>query len=188
MNMAHTELGPRGAKFNLSSTYFLELALASCAFTLSRNCSSRSAKPSAGHGVCCGEIHRLGRKNMRGTGTAHDATKTELVKEISALKTQLKRLSAAAEAEANSGVSRTLSAIETKSREAMNSAIEAAQEYIDEYADSASDAAAALSKKSAQLGDAATDSLVEVIQARPLSTLFGVIGLGFVAGYLCRRN
>jgi histone H3/H4 len=125
---------------------------------------------------------------MRGNGTAQYATNKDLVKEIAALKGQLKKLSAAMEAEAKDGVSGALSDIETKSREAIDSAIEAAQEFIDGYADSASEAASALAKKTVQLRDAATDSLVETVQARPLSTLAAVIGIGFVAGYLCRRN
>ena len=125
---------------------------------------------------------------MSGNGTAHHATNQDLVKEIAALKSQLKKLSAAMEAEAGDGISRTLGTIETKSREAIDKAIEAAQEFIDGYADSASDTASALAKKTGQLRDAATESLVETVQARPLGTLAAIIGIGFVAGYLCRRN
>jgi hypothetical protein len=125
---------------------------------------------------------------MRGNGTTQHATNKDLVKEIAALKSQLKKLSAAMETEAKDGVSGALGTIEAKSREAIDKAIDAAQEFIDGYADSASDAASALAKKTGQLRDAATESLVETVQARPLSTLAAVIGIGFVAGYLCRRN
>ncbi len=125
---------------------------------------------------------------MRGNGITGHATNKDLVKEIAALKTQLKKLSSAMEAEATDGVSRTLGTIETRSREAIDKAIDAAQQFIDGYADNASDAVSALAKKSKQLRDTATDSLVETVQARPLSTLAAVIGIGFVAGYLCRRN
>ena len=121
---------------------------------------------------------------MRANGTAHHATNKDLVKEIAALKSQLKKLSNAMEAEANDGVSRTLGTIETKSREAIDKAIEVAQEFIDSYADSASE----LTKKGERLRDAAAESLVETVQARPLGTLAAVAGIGFVAGYLCRRN
>jgi acyl-CoA reductase-like NAD-dependent aldehyde dehydrogenase len=100
---------------------------------------------------------------------------------------QLKKLSSALEAEANDGVSRAMGAIEGKSKEAIDDAIQAAQDFIDEYADSARDAAAALGRKSAQMRDAATDSLVEAVKTRPLGTLAALLGLGFLAGYLCRR-
>jgi ElaB/YqjD/DUF883 family membrane-anchored ribosome-binding protein len=112
---------------------------------------------------------------MRANGTSQHSHK-DLVKEINALKMQLKKLSSALEAEANDGVSRAMGAIEGKSKEA-----------IDEYADSARDAAAALGRKSAQMRDAATDSLVEAVKTRPLGTLAALLGLGFLAGYLCRR-
>jgi len=111
----------------------------------------------------------------------------DLVNEINALKAQLKKLSRALEAEAKEGVSSTLSAVETRSKQAIDNAIESAQEFIDQYADTASDAAARLTKKTAQMRDAASDSLVEAVEARPFGTLAAVLGLGFLAGYLCRR-
>ncbi len=124
---------------------------------------------------------------MRANGTSQQSHK-DLVKEINALKMQLKKLSSALEVEANDGVSRAMGAIEAKSKEAIDDAITAAQEFIDEYADTARDAAAALGKKSVQMRDAATDSLVEMAEARPLATLAALLGLGFLAGYLCRRT
>ncbi len=124
---------------------------------------------------------------MRANGlTAHHPNK-ELVKEINALKAQLKKLSTTMEAEANDGVSRALGAIESKSKQAIDDAIEAAQNFIDEHAAAARDTVDALAKKSAQIRDAATDSLVETVQARPFGTLAAIIGIGFLAGFLCRR-
>ncbi|MCX7360314.1 MAG: hypothetical protein NTV97_00230 [Alphaproteobacteria bacterium] len=123
---------------------------------------------------------------MRANGTATMGHK-DLVKEIGALKAQLKKLSSAMEAEATDGVGRALTAMETKSKEAIDGAIEAAQGFIDNYADGARDAAAALSKKTAEIRDSATDSIVESMKERPLGTLAAIVGLGFVAGYLCRR-
>src|SRR5690349_4562358 len=122
---------------------------------------------------------------MRANGTSQHK---DLVKEINALKVQLKKLSSALEDEANEGVSRTLGAIETRSKQAIDSAIEAAQDFIDEYADSAAEVAGRLTKKTAQMRDAASDSLVEAVEARPFGTLAAVLGLGFLAGYLCRRH
>jgi len=63
---------------------------------------------------------------MRTNGTSQHSHR-DLVKEINALKAQLKKLSAALEAEANDGVSRAVGAIETRSKQAIDSAIEAAE-------------------------------------------------------------
>jgi len=123
---------------------------------------------------------------MRSNGTSQHAHK-DLVKEINALKVQLKKLSSALEAEANDGVTRAVGAIEARSKQAIDHAIEAAEDFIDEYADTAADVAARLTKKTAQVRDAATDSLVEAVETRPLATLAALLGLGFIAGYLCRR-
>ena len=122
---------------------------------------------------------------MRANGTTQHK---DLVKEINALKVQLKNLSAALEDEAHEGVNRAVGAIEARSKQAIDHAIETAQEFIDDYADSAADAAARITKKTAQMRDAASDSLVEAVEARPFGTLAAVLGLGFLAGYLCRRH
>jgi len=124
---------------------------------------------------------------MRANGTAALPSR-ELVKEINALKAQLKKLSAAMEADATEGVSRAVGAVESKSKEAIDDAIETAQNFIDEYAENAKEYAAALGKKSEQLRDTAASSLVESVQARPFGTLAAVIGIGFLAGFLCRRG
>jgi ABC-type transporter Mla subunit MlaD len=121
---------------------------------------------------------------MRANGTSQHK---DLVKEINALKVQLKKLSAALETETNDGVNRAMGAIEAKSKEAIDDAIAAAQDFIDDYADTVRGAAAALGKKSERIREAATDSLVEAVETRPLATLAALLGLGFLAGYLCRR-
>lgn len=125
---------------------------------------------------------------MRANGLTHGLPSKDLVKEINALKAQLKRLSAAMEHDATDGVNRAIGAIEGKSKEAIDGAIEAAQSFIDDYTEQAKDAADTLAKKSMQMRDSAADSLVETVQARPFGTLAAVIGIGFLAGYLCRRN
>ena len=125
---------------------------------------------------------------MRANGISRHHNNKDLVKEITALKAQLRKLSSAIESEANSGVSRTLGAIETKSKEAIDSAIETAQEFIDEYADSAREAASALADKGHELQEQAVESLADAVRNRPIGTLAAVIGIGFLAGYLCRRN
>jgi ElaB/YqjD/DUF883 family membrane-anchored ribosome-binding protein len=125
---------------------------------------------------------------MRANGSVHALPSKELVKEINALKAQLKKLSSAMENDANDGMNRAVGAIEAKSKEAIDSVIETAQDFIDDYSEQAKDAASALAKKSLQVRDSAADSLVETVQNRPFGTLAAVIGIGFLAGYLCRRG
>jgi len=125
---------------------------------------------------------------MRGNGTTHAIPSKDLIKEINALKAQLKRLSDALAADANEGVTRAMDAVESKSKETIDEAVEAAQRFIDDYAESAKDTAARLARKSAEVRDSATDSLIETVQARPFGTLAAVAGIGFLAGYLCRRT
>jgi len=125
---------------------------------------------------------------MRANGSTHALPSKELVKEINALKAQLKKLSAAMEHDAHDGVNRAVGAIETKSKEAIDGAIESAQDLIDSYTESAKDAASTIARKSAEMRDSAAESLVETVQNRPFGTLAAVIGIGFLAGYLCRRS
>ncbi|HKV14812.1 MAG TPA: hypothetical protein VJQ81_07185 [Reyranella sp.] len=123
---------------------------------------------------------------MRANGLA--ASNKDLVKEINALKSQLKKLSAAMENEAGDGASRALDAVESKSKQAIDAVIQAAQNFIDDYGETARDRMDALAKRSAELRDKASDSLVETVQERPFGTLAALVGLGFLAGYLCRRS
>jgi hypothetical protein len=120
-------------------------------------------------------------------GTAHAIPSKDLVKEINALKTQLKRVSDAMANDASEGMNRASDAIESKSRETIDQAVEAAQRFIDDYTETAKNAAARIARASLEARDSAADSLVETVQARPFGTLAAVIGLGFLAGYLCRR-
>jgi ElaB/YqjD/DUF883 family membrane-anchored ribosome-binding protein len=121
---------------------------------------------------------------MRGNGSTQSIPSKDLVKEINALKSQLKRVS---DAMANDA-SNAIDAVESKGRETIDEAVEAAQRFIDGYAESAKDTASRVARKSADLRDSATDSLVETVQARPLGTLAAVVGIGFLAGYLLRRK
>ncbi|WIM12940.1 hypothetical protein [Enhydrobacter sp.] len=112
----------------------------------------------------------------------------ELVKEVNALKAQLKKVSATMEAEAGDGASRTLDTIESKGKQAIDNVIEAAQDFVDEYGDAARDRVDALTRRSAELRDKATESLVETVRQRPLGTLAVIAGIGFLAGYIRRRR
>lgn len=122
---------------------------------------------------------------MRANGIAPRTQRStkDLVKEVTALKSQLRKLSAAMEADAKDGVNGAVSAIELKSRAVIDEALEAAQNFIDEQSENAG---AALDKAS-ELRDAATEQLIDTVKARPLATLAAVVGIGFLAGFLCRR-
>lgn len=121
-------------------------------------------------------------------GTAHSIPSKDLVKEINALKAQLKRVSDAMANDASDGMNRAIDAVESKGRETIDDAVDAAQRFIDDYTDTAKDTASKLARTSSQMRDSAADSLVETVQARPFGTLAAVIGIGFLAGYLCRRT
>jgi ElaB/YqjD/DUF883 family membrane-anchored ribosome-binding protein len=121
-------------------------------------------------------------------GTAHSIPSKDLVKEINALKAQLKRVSDAMANDASDGMNRAIDAVESKGRETIDDAVDAAQRFIDEYSDTAKETASRLARASSQMRDSAADSLVETVQARPFGTLAAVIGIGFLAGYLCRRT
>ena len=125
---------------------------------------------------------------MRGNGTSNAIPSKDLIKEINALKAQLKRVSDAMATDANEGVNRAIDVVESKSRETIDDALEAAQRFIDQYAETAKDTASRVARKSAEMRDSAADSLIENVQARPFGTLAAVIGIGFLAGYLCRRH
>ena len=121
-------------------------------------------------------------------GTANAIPSKDLVKEINALKAQLKRVSDAMANDASDGMNRAIDAVESKGRETLDDAVDAAQRFIDEYTDTAKDTASKLARVSSQVRDSAADSMVETVQARPFATLAAVVGLGFLAGYLCRRT
>jgi ElaB/YqjD/DUF883 family membrane-anchored ribosome-binding protein len=111
----------------------------------------------------------------------------DLVKEISVLKSQLKKLSSAMEADATEGVDGAVSAIQLKSRAAIDDAIEAATSFLDEQTGNAKELADSALEKASEMRDAAADNLIKTVKERPLATLAAVIGIGFVAGLLCRR-
>ena len=125
---------------------------------------------------------------MRANGTATANSTKDLFKEISVLKSQLKKLSTSIEKDASNGLNGALSEIQTKSKEAIDEVLETAQAFIDDYSDSAKESTKALMEKSAKLRDDATDTFIETVKERPIATLATVIGIGFLAGYLCRRS
>jgi ElaB/YqjD/DUF883 family membrane-anchored ribosome-binding protein len=125
---------------------------------------------------------------MRGNAHSHAIPSKDLIKEINTLKTQLRRVSDAMANDASEGVSRAVDAVESKSKETIDEAVAAAQRFIDDYAETAKDTAARLARKSAEVRDSAADTLIENVQARPFGTFAAIVGIGFLAGYLCRRT
>lgn len=124
---------------------------------------------------------------MRANGQTDRSTR-EMIREVNALKTQLQKLSTTLEADAGDGVSRALRAIESKSRQAIDDAIEAAQEFVDEYGEGAREGLDALARRSAELREKARESLVDNVRSHPVGTLAAIAGAGFLAGYLARRH
>ena len=104
------------------------------------------------------------------------------------IRDRLKKLSTSIEKDASNGIGGALSDIQAKSKETIDEVIETAQAFIDDYSDNAKEATKALMQKSAQLRDDATDTLIETVKERPIATLTAIIGIGFLAGYLCRRS
>ena len=43
-------------------------------------------------------------------------------------------------------------------------------------------------EKGMEMRDAAADSLIKTVKERPIATLAAVVGIGFLAGFLCRRS
>ena len=124
---------------------------------------------------------------MRSNESAFRANK-ELIREVNSLRTQLKRLSASMEHEAEGSAGRALNAVESKSKEAIDAAISAAQDFIDQYADGARDAVHEVSRRTAELREQAAESVVDTVRARPFVTLATIAGVGFLAGFLCRKS
>ena len=99
---------------------------------------------------------------MRANGMSRtQRSSKDLVKEISVLKSQLKKLSTAMEADAADGVNGAVSAVQLKSRAAIDDAIEAATSFIEEQTESAKEMADSAIEKASEMRDAAADSLIK---------------------------
>ncbi len=107
---------------------------------------------------------------------ATHANGKDLAKEISLLKTQLEELT-----ESMSGTGHSMVA---KGEEAVEETLKSARELIAKYGDTAK----AIAKDTIDLKNKASDTIVEHAEARPLTTLAAVVGIGFLAGWLCRRQ
>src|SRR5882672_11008391 len=100
----------------------------------------------------------------------------DLAKEIALLKAQLEDLADSVNGTGNSIVARGEAAVEET--------LKSARELIAKYGDTAK----SIANDTARLKDKAADTLVEHTEAHPLTTLAAILGVGFLAGWLCRRN
>ncbi len=107
---------------------------------------------------------------------ASHANGKDLAKEIALLKAQLEELTDSMSSSGHSMVAR--------GEEALEETLNSARELIAKYGDTAK----AVAEDTISLKNKATDKLVEQTEARPLTTLAAVVGIGFLAGWLCRRQ
>jgi ElaB/YqjD/DUF883 family membrane-anchored ribosome-binding protein len=100
----------------------------------------------------------------------------DLAKEIALLKAQLEDLADSVNGTGNSIVAR--------GEEVLEDTLRSARELIAKYGDTAK----SIAQDTVKLRDKATDRLIEHTEARPLTTLAAIAGIGFLAGWLCRRH
>jgi len=107
---------------------------------------------------------------------ASHANGKDLAKEITLLKAQLEELT-----ESMGGAGQSVVA---RGEEAVEETLKSARELIAKYGDTAK----AIAKDTIDLKNKAADKIVEQAEARPITTLAAVVGIGFLAGWLCRRQ
>ena len=67
---------------------------------------------------------------------------------------------------------------------ALEETLKSARELVTKYGDTAK----AIADDTRKLRDKAADTLIEQTEARPLTTLAAIVGIGFLAGWLFRRH
>jgi ElaB/YqjD/DUF883 family membrane-anchored ribosome-binding protein len=100
----------------------------------------------------------------------------DLAKEIALLKAQLEELT--------DSVNGTGHSIVARGEEALEETLRSARDLIAKYGDTAK----AIAGDAIDLKDKATDKFIEQTETRPLTTLAAIVGIGFLAGWLCRRQ
>ena len=110
---------------------------------------------------------------MRATSHANGK---DLAKEIALLKAQLEELT--------ESVGGTGQSIVARGEEAIEETLRSARELIARYGDTAK----AIAQDATSLKNKAADTLIEQTETRPLTTLAAMVGVGFLAGWLCRRG
>jgi ElaB/YqjD/DUF883 family membrane-anchored ribosome-binding protein len=123
---------------------------------------------------------------MRQNGAALHAK--DIQKEIGALKARLSDLADSLDLDEVEGIGKAISRIEARSKEAVGDAAKAAQALIDDVPKLAKAYGASIADNAKAIGESATGAVVETVKARPLGSIAAIIGIGFLAGYLCRRD
>ena len=100
----------------------------------------------------------------------------DLARELALLRQQLDDLADTMNGTGSSMLARGEAAVEET--------LKAARDMIAKYGDTAK----AFAQDTAKLKEKATDTLIEHTETRPLTTLAAIVGIGFLAGWLCRRN
>ena len=103
---------------------------------------------------------------MRNSGT-HSGK--ELAKEIARLQTQLEDLA---------------ETVNARGGEVAEDSLRSARELIAKYGDTAK----SMADDAINFKDKASARLIEHTEARPLTTLAAIVGMGFLAGWLFRRH
>ena len=111
---------------------------------------------------------------MRNAATSHNGK--DLAREIALLKQQLDDLA--------DTVNGTSSSIVARGEAALEETLKSARELVAKYGDTAK----AIADDTKRLKEKATDTLIEQTETRPLTTFAAIIGIGFLAGWLCRRH
>ena len=123
---------------------------------------------------------------MRQNGAAMHTK--EINKEIAALKARLSDLADSIDIDEIEGIGKAISRIEVRSKEAVGDAAKAAQALLEDVPKLAKAYGASIADNAKAVGESATNTVVEAVKARPLSSIAAIIGIGFLAGYLCRRD
>ena len=76
------------------------------------------------------------------------------------------------------------SSIVARGEAALEETLKSARELVAKYGDTAK----SIAQDTVKLKDKATDTLIEQTETRPLTTFAAIVGVGFLAGWLCRRQ
>jgi ElaB/YqjD/DUF883 family membrane-anchored ribosome-binding protein len=129
---------------------------------------------------------RIAEDEMRQNGSALHTK--DIQKEIAALKARLNDLADSIDIDEIEGIGKAISRIEVRSKEAIGDAADAAKALLDDVPKLAKAYGASIADSAKAMGESATNSVVETVKSRPLGSIAAIIGIGFLAGYLCRRD
>jgi len=112
----------------------------------------------------------------------------EIQKEIAALKGRLSELADSIDTDEIEGIGKAISRIEARSKEAVGDAAKATQALLEDMPKLAKAYGASIADNAKAIGESTTNAVVETVKSRPLGSIAAIIGIGFLAGYLFRRD